>query len=60
MELAAEGEPSEDELVAFATGLLSELGPSSLTEPAVIRETVRDARELWIKLYYAASPRRRG
>jgi hypothetical protein len=48
---AAQEGPSEDELVAFATRLLSSLGTSSLTDAELVRETVREARELWVKLY---------
>ncbi len=54
MSVPAADEPSEDELVAFATRLLSSLGPV-LTDPQLVRETVREARALWVKLYEVAA-----
>ena len=43
------GGPTDDELIAFAAELLGPDRP--ISEPEGLRETVRDARELWILLY---------
>ena len=46
-------EPTFDQLVAFAIETLG--GPGrGITEPAVVEETVREARDLWLALYQAA------
>lgn len=47
-------EPSEDELVAFAASLVSGLA-RTLEDRELLRETVREARELWIELYRIAA-----
>lgn len=47
--------PSEDDLIAFAARLLSDVGPSTLNDGDLLRETVREARELWVKLYEASA-----
>jgi hypothetical protein len=43
-------DPSDDELVAFAAKLLSGIG-ENLEDPELLRETVLEARELWLRLY---------
>ena len=45
-------EPSDDELIAFARKLLGDLGPE-LTDADLLRDTVGDARRLWVLLYQA-------
>lgn len=47
-------EPTEDELVAFAASLLSGFA-RTLEDRELLRETVREARELWIQLYQVAA-----
>lgn len=42
--------PTDDELLAFAQTLLHDLG-GGLTAPDVLRESVDQARELWLLLY---------
>lgn len=43
--------PSEDDLVAFAARLLSDVGPTALRDGDLLRQTIREARELWVRLY---------
>ena len=43
--------PTDDELIAFAAELLGHDRP--IAEPEGLRETVREARELWVLLYEA-------
>ena len=47
-------EPSDDELRAFVNSMLSNLD-GHLREPAVIDETIRERREMWVMLYRASS-----
>jgi hypothetical protein len=47
------GDPTDDELIAFAESLLSELG-DQLREPAVLAESVREHREVWVMLFRVA------
>ncbi len=42
-------EPTEEELVEFAANLLGRGHP--ISEPEALRETVREARQLWTLLY---------
>jgi hypothetical protein len=49
-----DAEPTEDELRAFVASMLSNLD-KILREPEVIDEAVREHRDLWSKLYRAAS-----
>ena len=41
--------PSDDELIAFARQLLGDLG-GDLTDTDLLRDTVTDARDLWVLL----------
>lgn len=43
-------DPSDDELVAFASELLGGEG-KNYTDEQTLRETVREARNLWLLLY---------
>jgi hypothetical protein len=43
-------EPTEEELIAFADSILSNLG-DSLRDADLLHETVRENRELWLMLY---------
>lgn len=43
-------DPSDDELVAFASELLGGEG-KNYTDGQTLRETVREARNLWLLLY---------
>jgi hypothetical protein len=45
--------PSDDELRAFVDSMLWNLD-KQLTEPAVIDETIREHREMWVMLYRAS------
>jgi hypothetical protein len=45
-------EPSDDELIRFAAQLLG-TGGRRLTDEELLRDTVRDARRLWLLLYDA-------
>jgi hypothetical protein len=45
-------EPSDDELIAFAATLLGGRN-ERLADPELLRETVTEARELWVTLYQA-------
>jgi hypothetical protein len=47
-------EPGEEELRAFVDSMLSNLD-RVLHEPAVIDETIREHREMWVLLYRASS-----
>ena len=46
-------EPSDEELRAFVDSMLSNLD-GDLREPAVIDETIRERREMWVILYRAS------
>ena len=46
-------EPSDEELRAFVGSMLSNLD-RLLREPAVIDETIREHREMWVLLYRAS------
>ena len=48
-----DNEPSDEELHAFVGSMLSNLD-MVLREPAVIDETIREHREMWITLYRAS------
>jgi hypothetical protein len=45
-----EAQPSDEELRAFVDAMLSNLD-RQLREPAVIDETIRERREMWLTLY---------
>jgi hypothetical protein len=45
--------PSDDELVAFAGAMLSNLD-RQLREPDVLAQAISDNRELWVALYRAS------
>ena len=45
--------PSDDQLIAFAATLLGGRN-QILADPEVLRESVREAHELWLTLYQAA------
>ena len=47
-----EAEPSDAELHAFVDSMLSNLD-RRLREPAVVAETIREHREMWVMLYRA-------
>ena len=49
-----EPEPSDDELRSFVGSMLSNLD-GRLREPAVIDESLREHREMWVMLYRASS-----
>ena len=49
-----EREPSDDDLRAFVSSLLSNLD-RGLREPEVIDEAIREQREIWVMLYRASS-----
>ena len=49
-----EAAPSEEELRAFISSLLSNLD-KQLREPAVIDEAIREHREMWVTLYRASA-----
>jgi hypothetical protein len=42
--------PTEDELLALADALLSNLSPE-LREPEALTQTIHDNRDLWVMLY---------
>lgn len=44
------GEPSDDELIAFAAELLGGTN-SLLAEPELLRDAIHQARDLWATLY---------
>lgn len=46
-------EPGDDELRAFVEAMLPNLD-RVLREPAVIDETIREHREMWVLLYRAS------
>ena len=46
-------EPSDEQLRAFVDSMLSNLD-RDLREPAVIDETIREHREMWVMLYRAS------
>ncbi len=46
-------EPSDEELRAFVDSMLSNLD-RDFREPAVIDETIRAHREMWVMLYRAS------
>ena len=46
--------PNDDELRAFVESMLSNLD-RYLREPAVIDESLREHREMWVMLYRASS-----
>jgi hypothetical protein len=46
--------PTDDELRAFVEAMLSNLD-KQLREPEVIDEAIRNHRDMWTKLYLAAS-----
>ncbi|MGN6797699.1 MAG: hypothetical protein ACTHKS_06080 [Gaiellaceae bacterium] len=45
-------EPTDEDLIAFAATLLGGRN-KALADPEILRETVTEARELWITLYQA-------
>lgn len=45
--------PNDDELRAFVDSMLSNLD-RHLREPAVIEESIREHREMWVMLYRAS------
>jgi hypothetical protein len=49
-----DNEPSDEELHAFVGAMLSNLD-RLLREPAVIDESIRAHRDMWISLYRASS-----
>jgi hypothetical protein len=48
-----DNEPSDDELRAFVSSMLSNLD-RLLREPEVIEEAIHDNRDMWILLYRAS------
>ena len=46
-------EPTHEELRAFVDSMLSNLD-REITEPAVIDESIREHREMWVMLYRAS------
>jgi hypothetical protein len=46
-------EPSEEELSAFIESMLANFN-RELREPDVIEETIREHREMWVKIYRAS------
>ena len=48
-----DGHPSDDELRAFVSSVLSNLD-ERLREPHVLADTIREQREMWVMLYRAS------
>jgi hypothetical protein len=53
------GEPTDEELIAFAESLLADFG-DSVGDPELIREAVAERRDLWQTLYAVSRDREHG